>query len=78
MSIWKRLKEFGPWSRARLERDLEREIQNHLDYEAQESGDRRAFGNIPLVREDVREAWGLARLEQFGARHPFRMAAGAP
>ena len=42
MSSWKRLKEFGPWSRARLERDLEREIQNHLAYEAQESGDRRA------------------------------------
>jgi len=65
MSIWKRLKEFGPWSRARLERDLEREIQNHLAYEAQESADRRALGNIPLVKEDVREAWGWARLDQF-------------
>ena len=65
MSIWERLKEFGPWSRARLERDLEREIQNHLVYEAQESGDHRALGNIALVKEDVREAWGWARLEQF-------------
>ncbi len=65
MSIWKRLREFGPWSRARLERDFEREIQNHLDYETQESGDRRALGNIALVKEDVREAWGWARLEQF-------------
>src|SRR5712692_4714758 len=65
MSIWKRLKEFGPWSRARLERDLERELQNHLALEAQDSGTRRAFGNIALVKEDVREAWGWARLEQF-------------
>src|SRR5258708_18044468 len=65
MSIWKRLKEFGPWSRSRLERDLEREIQNHLAYEGQESCDRRALGNIALVKEDVREAWGWARLEQF-------------
>src|SRR5262249_26254452 len=54
MSIWKRLKEFGPWSRASLERDLEREIQNHLALEAEESAGRAAFGNIPLVKEDVR------------------------
>jgi putative ABC transport system permease protein len=65
MSIWKRLKEFGPGSRARLERDLEREIQNHLALEQQESGDHTAFGNIALVKEDVRGAWGWARLEQF-------------
>jgi predicted permease len=65
MSIWKRLKEFGPWSRARLERDLEREIQNHLAFEAEDSGDPKTFGNIALAKEDVREAWGWARLEQF-------------
>ncbi|MGA7238831.1 MAG: ABC transporter permease [Bryobacteraceae bacterium] len=65
MSIWKRLKEFGPWSRARLEGDLEREIQNHLALEAQDSSDRGAFGNIAIVKEDVREAWGWTRLEQF-------------
>src|SRR5690349_12262343 len=65
MSIWKRLKEFGPWSRARLESDLEREIQNHLALEAEDSGDRSAFGNIALVKEAVREACGWARLEQF-------------
>src|SRR5262249_7038848 len=65
MNIWRRFKEFGPWSRARLERDLEREIQNHLAFEAQDSGDRRALGNVALVKEDVREAWGWTRLEQF-------------
>ncbi len=66
MSIfWKRLKEFGPWSRARLEQDLEREIQNHLAFEAQDAGDPRAFGNITLVKEDIREVWGWVRLEHF-------------
>ena len=65
MSIWKRFKEFGPWSRARLERDLEQELRNHLAFEAEESAGRTNLGNIALVKEDVREAWGWARLEQF-------------
>jgi predicted permease len=65
VSFWKRLREFGPWSRARLERDLEHEIRNHLAFEAEDSGNPKAFGNIALVKENVREAWGWARLEQF-------------
>ena len=63
MSIWTRITS----SRAQKERDLEREIQNHLDLEAEESGQygaRRAFGNPLLVKEDVREAWGWTRVEQ--------------
>src|SRR5690349_5683193 len=64
MSIWTRLKAFGPWSRHRLERDLEREIRNHLDLEAEDPGGRTAFGNIALVQEDVRQAWGWTRAEQ--------------
>jgi hypothetical protein len=67
MSIWTRIKDFGPWSRAQKERDLEREIQNHLDIEAEESGRygaQRAFGNTMLVRENVRTTWGWARWEQ--------------
>src|SRR5213593_1030564 len=67
MSIWTRIKAFGPWSRAQKEHDLEREIQNHLDLEAEESGQsgaQRAFGNAVLVKEDVREAWAWTRLEQ--------------
>ena len=67
MSIWTRIKDFAPWSRAQKERDLEREIRNHLDLEAEESGPygaQRAFGNAMLVREDVRAAWGWMRLEQ--------------
>ena len=55
MSIWTRINR----PRAQRERDLEREIQNHLDLEAEESGRydaRRAFGNVVLVKEDVRAA----------------------
>jgi predicted permease len=67
MSFWTRIRDYGPWSRARRDRDLEREIQNHLDLEAEEAGAygaRRAFGNPVLAAEDVRAAWGWARLEQ--------------
>ena len=60
-----------------LENDLRRELQSHIDLEAeqqQESGAsedeshyaaRRAFGNATLVAEDVRESWSLAWLEHF-------------
>src|SRR5712692_10299431 len=67
MSIWTRIKGFGPWSRAQRGRDLDREIRNHLDLEAEESGPhsaRRTFGNAMLVKEDVRLAWGWTRFEQ--------------
>ena len=67
MAIWKRMKNFGPWSRRQKESDLDREIANHLDLEAEESGTygaRRVFGNATLVKEDVRAAWGWTRLEQ--------------
>jgi putative ABC transport system permease protein len=67
MSIWTRIKAFGPWSREQKERDLEREIRNHLDLEADESGERGArlaFGNAARVKEDVRSEWGWTRMEQ--------------
>src|SRR6266508_1313198 len=54
MSFWTRIRAFGPWLRARLERNLEREIQNYPS--SRTSGDRTAFG-IALVKKDVREAW---------------------
>src|SRR5258706_7873551 len=63
--IWTRIKSFGPWSLAQRERDLDREIQNHLELEAQESvRTQRPFGNATLVKEDVRAAWGWTRMEQ--------------
>ena len=68
MSIWERIKRFGLWPRVQRESDIEREIRNHLDLEAAESGERdarRAFGNVTLVKEDVRAVWGWPLLEQF-------------
>jgi putative ABC transport system permease protein len=55
-----------PWRGGR-ERDLDREIQDHLRLEAEESGAegaRRAFGNTLLVKEDVREVWGWGGMER--------------
>lgn len=76
-SFWIRLRHYSLWSRAHREHDLEREIQNHLDLEAEECGRsraQRAFGSAALVKEDVRAAWGWTRLEQFAAdvRHGLR------
>lgn len=51
------------------ERDLERELRNHLDLEADESGShwaaRRALGNITQIKEEVRTVWGLASVDPF-------------
>jgi predicted permease len=56
------------WNRKR-ERDLDREIQAHLDLEAEEFGGdrlaaRRAFGNTAIVREETRVMWTWLWLEQ--------------
>jgi predicted permease len=83
MSLWARIRDYGPWSRARRERDLERELRSHLELEAEESGPyaaRRAFGNPVLVAEDVRAAWGWTRLEQLArdVRYALRQIRRAP
>lgn len=79
MSLWSR--------KARPQRDrdcdLEREIQNHLDLEAEEAGQdaaRRTFGNVTLVKEDVRAAWGRPRLEQLvrDVRYGLRQVRRSP
>ncbi len=75
------------WRRRRKrDEDLDRELGAHLDLEAEEQRDsglpaveardaaRRAFGNLTLVKEEVREMWGWTYLEtiwqdlRFGAR----------
>jgi predicted permease len=55
------------WRRKQSERDLERELRSHLQLEAEEQRDaglpvdqaryaaQRAFGNVTLVREEIRE-----------------------
>jgi predicted permease len=77
MREWRSLLSWWPWSRRRqLEQDLEREIEAHLDLEAEEQHEtgrpkdqaryaaRRAFGNVTSAKEDVRAAWGWTALDQ--------------
>jgi predicted permease len=71
MRWWHSILGWRPWSRRqRREEDLDRELRDHLDLEAEEQQDlglspgaaryaaRRAFGNVTLVKEDIREASG--------------------
>jgi predicted permease len=54
--------------RRRREQDLERELRDHLDLEAEEQQDRyaaqRALGNTSLIKESVRESWGWTWFER--------------
>jgi putative ABC transport system permease protein len=76
MGIWGRLISWLPWNRRRQrEADLERELRNHLELEAEEQQEagmsseeaayaaRRALGNKAQIKEDVRAAWGFQWLE---------------
>jgi predicted permease len=55
------------WRRKQLDRDLEDELQFHLDMQARagagEREARRQFGNLARVRESCRERWTLNSLE---------------
>ena len=65
-----------PWRSRDRRTELDRELQDHLDLEADDQrraglsaedagrAARRVFGNPALVREDVREAWGWLWLER--------------
>src|ERR1051326_6931698 len=54
--------------RHKRERDLDRELGDHLELEAAEHSDRyaaqRALGNLGRIKEDTREAWGWIWLER--------------
>jgi putative ABC transport system permease protein len=76
MKMWRRLKSWLPWNRRQTrEADLERELRDHLELEAEEQQEagmsseeaayaaRRALGNTALIKEDVRTAWGFQWLE---------------
>src|SRR5690349_9182898 len=71
------------WRRKR-ERDLEREIQAHLELEAEELRDphaaRRAFGNVALVQENTRESWGWTAFDRLrqDVRYALRTLRQAP
>lgn len=73
MRIWSRI---NPWFHRRVrEADLDRELRDHLDLEAEEQCDsgvapeeaayaaRRALGNTTQIKEDLRMAWGFQWLE---------------
>ncbi|MBZ5586255.1 MAG: ABC transporter permease [Acidobacteriia bacterium] len=53
--------------RSRLDRELEEEIQSHLDLLAEDLGPhaaRRQFGNATFLKETSREAWGWRALDE--------------
>lgn len=77
MRWWRSIRTWRPWLLLRLrEDDLERGVRAHLELEAekqQEAGlspgearyaAQRAFGNVTLVKEDVRRGWGWATVER--------------
>src|SRR5215210_2821138 len=65
------------WRRRRREEELDEEIRSHLRMavrdrvdrgetpEQAEAGVRREFGNVGLIKEVTREAWGFVWLDQF-------------
>src|SRR5262245_8438142 len=75
-------------SRKRSERDLEAEIRHHIATEERQRMDRgerasdaranarRDFGNVDLIKEVTRDAWGMAWLDRLTAdvRYAIRLA----
>ena len=72
------------WRRDRFDRDLEEEMQSHLEMQAEENREngmpgeearraaRRQFGNAMALKETSREAWGWRMLGELG--RDFRLA----
>lgn len=81
-----------PWRRARRDEELDEEIRAHLRMAeadrvargespaAAASGARREFGNVGLLKEMTREAWGGLWLERLAQdlRYGFRMLRRSP
>jgi len=80
------------WHRSDREGELDRELRDHLDLEAEDrlaagsSSDaardaaRRTFGSTALIKEDVREAWGRTWIDRFAQdlRFGLRLLIKAP
>ncbi len=78
--------------RERMMDDLDRDIREHIEMETQDNIDRgmppeearyaavRKFGNVTRVKEDTRDVWSFAWLEQLGQdiRYALRMLRKAP
>src|SRR5438093_12756863 len=80
------------WRRRRREADLEEEVRSHLEMAARESVERgetakkaeqaarREFGNVGLIKETVRDAWGQRWMEDIveDARYGLRRMRKSP
>ena len=81
------------WRRRRqLEHDLDRELRNHLELEAEERREtgaaaqeaqfaaERALGNQSVLKETVREVWGRTSVERIGRdiRYGLRLLRKTP
>ena len=66
------------WKRRQLDRDLEDELAFHLAMRGE--GARRAFGNVELVKEDLRDQWTFRAIENFWSdlRYAARMLRRSP
>src|SRR5580658_1184146 len=74
--MWKRTQWW--WRRRQEDKELDEEIQSHLEIEARERANagaspseaeaaaRRAFGNRTQIAERTREVWGLRWMEELG------------
>jgi putative ABC transport system permease protein len=81
MSLWHslRLRLVALWQRPDREKELDRELESHLDLEAEEQFEsglsprearyaaQRAFGNTTLVREDLHAIWHTLWLERLAS-----------
>jgi putative ABC transport system permease protein len=66
--LWRRLPAL--FRRRQFERNLEEEMRFHLEMAAAEIGPaaaRKRFGNLGLLQEDSRQAWGWTAVEAWGA-----------
>jgi putative ABC transport system permease protein len=80
--IWRKLAALR--HRDHIAAELEEEMRLHIEMRTAATGDesaaRRNFGNITLLAEQSREAWGWPRLENWirDVRHGFRLVAKRP
>jgi predicted permease len=63
-----------------LAADAEERIRSGVSREEAESASRRDFGNVSLLKEDIREMWGWILLERLGQdiRYAWRTLCGNP
>ncbi len=96
MGIWRKFESWLSWlpwyRRGARDAELERELRDHLDLEAEEQREaglspkqaayaaHRALGNTLKIEEDVRAAWGFQWLETLAqdVRFSFRMLRKSP